>query len=127
MDSLQLFKPYLEGIDNLLQKERLETIFTFIDQNYPNLKGRIAWNQPMYTYKDTFIIAFSVSKKHIAVSPEQKGIIAFKKQLEDANYVYTQMIFRIPNDAVINLDLLRSIINYNIEDKKELKTFWRKG
>jgi uncharacterized protein YdhG (YjbR/CyaY superfamily) len=80
----------------------------------------------MYTYKDTFIIAFSVSKKHIAVSPEQKGIIAFKKQLEAANYAYTQMIFRIPNDVVINLDLLRSIIDYNIEDKRELKTFWRK-
>ena len=62
------------------------------------------------------------SKKHIAVSPEQKGIIAFKKQLEDANYAYTQMIFRIPNDVVINLDLLRSI-DYNIQDKRELKTF----
>ena len=127
MDSMTLFKTYLDNIDHLLQKERLETIFTFIDQNYPHLKGRIAWHQPMYTYKDTFIIAFSVAKHHIAVSPEQKGIEVFKTALEQANYPATKMIFRIPNEVVLNLDLLRTIIDFNIEDKKDLNSFWRKG
>jgi len=28
----------------------------------------------MFTHRDTFIIAFSIAKKHLAIAPEQTGI-----------------------------------------------------
>lgn len=79
----------------------------------------------MFTHKNTYIIGFSVAKKHLACSPEQKTIDIFKDQLTSKGYHPTSMIFRIGWDQDIDYQLLKEMIDYNIKDKKDYERFWR--
>lgn len=64
------FFDFLDGIDDPNHREKMEEMFTWIRQKYPQLNEVIKWKQPMFTDHGTFIIGFSASKKHLAVSPE---------------------------------------------------------
>ncbi len=74
---MKVFEKYLESIENLTHKERTKDILKWVIKEYPQLNPKIAWNQPMFTKHDTYIIGFSVSKNHLAVSPELAGINYF--------------------------------------------------
>lgn len=117
--------PFLEEMENAEQRKRLVEIFTWIKQNYPQLETRIAWNQPMFTDHGTFIIAFSVAKKHISVAPEGEGITQFTSDFDRIGYSYGKQMFRIMDTQEVDYDLLKSIIDFNIEDKKDCTKFWR--
>jgi uncharacterized protein YdhG (YjbR/CyaY superfamily) len=85
----------------------------------------VKWNQPMFTDHGTYIIGFSLAKKHMSVAPENKAIEEFSDALEKADYSYTNEIFRIPWDGEVDYALLKKIIEFNIEDKDGVDTFWR--
>lgn len=117
---------YLSRIENPSHRERMREIFNWIKDKYPNLKPVIKWNQPMFTDHGTFIIGFSTSKKHAAVAPEQVAIVHAKDDIEKAGYDYTENIIRIPWDRPVPYALLEKLIEFNIRDKADCKTFWRK-
>ena len=117
---------YLSKIENMEHRNKLIEILDWIALEFPMLEFRMAWNQPMYTHHDTFIIGCSVSKKHIAVSPEIKGIQMFVDDIEEAGYTYGTNIFRIKWQDKVDYTLLHRIITFNIKDKSDCKTFWRK-
>ena len=48
-DEMEVFNEYLEKIEDLNSRERLRGILQWINDSYPNLDKRIAWNQPMFT------------------------------------------------------------------------------
>lgn len=98
----------------------------WIDREFPQLEKKIGWNQPMYTDHGTYIIGFSASKKHLAVAPERAGLRQFEKEIEEAQYTTTKEIFRIKWTQPVDYDLLKSMIQFNIEDKADYTTFWRK-
>jgi uncharacterized protein YdhG (YjbR/CyaY superfamily) len=79
----------------------------------------------MFTDHGTYIIGFSLAKKHMSVAPENKAIEEFSDALEKADYSYTNEIFRIPWDGEVDYALLKKIIEFNIEDKDGVDTFWR--
>lgn len=79
----------------------------------------------MFTDHGTFIIGFSIAKNHMAVAPEAAAIDKFEKEIEKAGYSYTQGLFRIKWNDPLNYELLRKIVAYNIEDKKDAVKFWR--
>ncbi len=118
------FDTYLETQTPQAQ-EKLALIFDWIDENYPQFEKVIKWNQPMFTDHETFIIGFSTSKKHISVSPEPFVVQQFQKELEEANYNPTSNLFRITWDQDINFDLLKKMIDVQVEDKKDFTGFWR--
>lgn len=122
MDNLM---PYLDDLENSDQRKRLVEIFTWIKDTYPDMESRIAWNQPMFTIHGTFIIAFSVSKKHISVAPEAAGINKFISDFERVGYSYGKKVFRILNTQDVDYGLLKDVIDFNIEDKKNNTKFWR--
>lgn len=70
---------------------------------------------------------FSVAKKHMSVEPENKAVEEFSDALEKADYSYTNQIFRIPWDREVDYALLEKIIDFNIEDKAGIDTFWRQS
>ena len=70
----------------------------------------IAWNQPMFTDRGTFIIGFSVTKKHLAVAPERAGIDRFSDKIMQAGYSHSQELIRIPWDKPVDYALLEKII-----------------
>lgn len=64
---MAFYDDYLAGIDNLEHRQKFAQVLKWVEAHYPNLEGRIAWKQPMFTDHGTFIIGFSVAKAHFEV------------------------------------------------------------
>lgn len=122
---MDIFKNYLEKIENIEHRERVDEILKWIATNFPNLKPKIAWNQPMFTDHETFIIAISVSKNHLSVSPEVEGIKYFSKDIIKSGYEHSKMLFKIKWSDEVDYSLFKKMIEFNIKEKAECKTFWR--
>lgn len=122
---MEAFDEFLAGIDDPLHRERTEEVFTWIKNKYPQLKTEVKWNQPMFTDHGTFIIGFSVSKKHLAVAPESVTISFVEDDIVKAGYDYTKLLIRIPWNRPIEYSLLEKMIEFNIWDKANCSTFWR--
>ncbi|WP_125567968.1 iron chaperone [Companilactobacillus insicii] len=123
---MDVFEDYLNSIEDESHRTRMIQIIDWVHGNFPNLEKRFAWKQPMFTDHGTFIIGFSIAKKHISVAPEEKWMDLFVSRAEDSGYSHGTKLFRIGFDQDVDYDLLREIIEFNIEDKKDCDTFWRK-
>ena len=123
---MEAFAEYLARIDHPEHRARMEEVLGWVAQKFPNLMPKIAWNQPMFTDHDTFIIGFSVSKQHLAVAPEQAGIEHCLDDIAQAGYGHTKEIVRIPWKSPVDFSLLEKMIKFNISDKANCTTFWRK-
>lgn len=121
------FTQFLAKIDDPLHRERMDEVLTWVKDRYPNLKREIKWNQPMYTDHGTFIIGFSVSKKHIAVAPERVTITQFTDHITKAGYEHTKELIRMPWKNPVDYSLLADLIDFNIQDKANCTTFWRRN
>lgn len=123
---MDVFKEYLSNIDNPQHRTRAEEVFGWVIKKFPNLIPKIAWNQPMFTDHGTFIIGFSIAKKHMAVAPEIPAIDRFSDDISAAGYDHSKELIRIQWDNPVDFSLLQKIIEFNISDKAECTTFWRK-
>lgn len=123
---MEVFTEYLVQIEQPEHRARTTEVLEWVVRTFPDLKPKIAWNQPMFTDHGTFIIGFSVSAKHLAVSPERVGVEHFTQDIAQAGYPQSKMLFRIPWDKDVNFPLLRRIIDFNRTEKADCKTFWRK-
>ncbi len=123
---MKVFEEYLASINNDQHRARVEEIMKWIMDKFPNLDPKIAWNQPMFTHHETFIIGFSASKQHLAVGLEGAEIIHFSEEIKKAGYDHSVKLFRIKWSNPVNFALLEKIIEFNILDKVDCKTFWRK-
>lgn len=122
---MEVFTEFLEKIDNQQHRARTEEVLGWVAKKYPELQPKIAWNQPMFTDHDTFIIGFSVAKQHLAVAPEKAGINQFSDDIIQAGYDHTKELMRIKWDKPVNFSLLEKMIEFNILDKADCSTFWR--
>jgi uncharacterized protein YdhG (YjbR/CyaY superfamily) len=125
-NNMEAFAEYLASIDNPQHRARMEELFNWISGRFPNLVPRIAWNQPMLTDHGTFIIGFSTARQHMAVAPERAGIDHFSEEIVQAGYDHTKELVRIPWGSPVDFSLLEKMIEFNITDKAECSTFWRK-
>ncbi|RBP66769.1 hypothetical protein DES36_105154 [Alkalibaculum bacchi] len=121
------FQEFLENIDELNKRDRMEGILNHIKKKYPQLKEEIKWNQPMFSDHGTFIIGFSIAKGHIAVAPEAVAIRQFEEEIKGVGYSHTQELMRIKWTDEVDFELLDKMVSYNIEDKKDMTKFWRKA
>lgn len=62
----------------------------------------------------------------MAVAPEHAGIAQFSDEIEQAGYQYTKQLVRFPWNRPVDYGLLKKMIDYNIKDKEDCTTFWRK-
>ncbi|WP_434168258.1 iron chaperone [Peribacillus frigoritolerans] len=123
---MEVFAEFLANIDNPQHRERTEEVLAWVTKKFPNLMPKIAWNQPMFTDHDTYIIGFSVAKYHMAVAPEKAGIDHFSDEIVQAGYDHTKQLVRIKWDSPVDYSLLEKMIEFNIFDKADCSTFWRK-
>ncbi|ETT52491.1 iron chaperone [Paenibacillus sp. BGI2013] len=123
---METFAEFTARIDNPEHQARTEEVLNWVTEKFPNLKQKIAWNQPMFTDHETFIIGFSVSKQHLAVAPEKAGINRFSEEITQAGYDHTKELVRMKWKQEIDFSLLERMIEFNIADKAECSTFWRK-
>ena len=123
---MEVFLNFLVEIKDSMHRERTEEVLSWIKNKYPQLKTEMKWNQPMFTDHGTFIIGFSVSKKHLAVAPESVAITFVEDAIVEAGYDYTKQLIRIPWSRPVDYRLLEKLIEFNIHDKENCLTFWRK-
>ena len=123
---MEVFKEYLMSIANSQHRDRMEDVLGWVIKEFPSLVPKIAWNQPMFTDYDTFIIGFSTAKLHMAVAPEEVGINRFSDKIVQAGYDHTKGLVRIRWGLPVDFSLLKNMIEFNILDKVEYSTFWRK-
>jgi len=123
---IEAFRTYLEDIVDIDQRKRTEDVFDWIQSNYPQLSPKIAWNQPMFTDHGTFIIGFSLAKHHLACTPEGAGIAHFSQAIKKAGYEHTLMLMKFPWKQPIDYELLSNMIEFNLIEKADCQTFWRK-
>lgn len=122
---MAFFRGFLDNIKDETQRARLAEVLDFVAAAYPGLVPRFAWNQPMFTDHGTFIIAFSVAAKHIAVAPERAAIEHFEAELKKRGISHSTNLWRQPFDRPFDYDLLRRFIDFNIREKKGTTSFWR--
>ncbi|MBC2194169.1 iron chaperone [Listeria booriae] len=123
---MEVFEEFIGNIENPEHQARMAEVLAWIETEYPDLGQRIAWNQPMFTDHGTFIIGFSVSKKHIAIAPEGEGMVRLADAIAASGYPTTKMLIQMPWDKPVDYMLIKTIIDFNIADKAECTTFWRK-
>ncbi|WP_135547412.1 iron chaperone [Paenibacillus cymbidii] len=123
---MEVFADYLVRIANPLHRERMEEVLTWVTKQFPHLEPKLAWNQPMYTDHGTFIIGFSAAKHHMAFAPERAGMIHFADKIAQSGYEYTKELVRVRWDRPVPYGLLENMIDFNITDKADCSTFWRK-
>jgi uncharacterized protein YdhG (YjbR/CyaY superfamily) len=119
------FEQFTAGISDQAVQDRVREILKWVLSAFPELDTRIAWNQPIFTHHGTFIIGFSVSKKHLAVAPEHAGIVEFSQRIEQSGYEHTKELIRIKWSDDVDFNLLEQMIRFNIGDKATCGTFWR--
>ncbi|ODS19526.1 hypothetical protein BGK38_03125 [Corynebacterium diphtheriae] len=115
-----------DGISNPTNRAIAEQILAWVHEEFPDLGYRFAWKQPMFTHHGTFIIGFSPATNHISFAPERAGIVKWEPQLKQRGLSYGKMMVRLPWDQPIPFDLLRDVIAFNIDDKRDVTSFWRK-
>ena len=123
---MEVFSEFVAKIDNPENRARVEEVLNWVANRYPQLEPKVAWNQPMFTEHGTFIIAFSVAKAHMAIAPEKVAITHFSEDIGQAGYEFTKDLIRMRWDKPVDFNLLERIIEFNIFDKAECSTFWRK-
>lgn len=123
---MEVFEEFLARIDNPDHRYRAEEVLGWVAEKFPNLMPVIKWNQPMFTDHGTYIIGFSVAKHHMAVAPESVVIHHFSEEIVQAGYSHTKELIRFPWDKPFDFSLLEKMIEYNILDKADCTTFWRK-
>lgn len=107
-------------------QQKMAALTTYVNEQFPNLVPVIKWNQLMYTDHDTFILGISLAKAHFALAPEAITINLKASDIKAAGYAYTDNIIKIKWNQDINYDLIYEIISFNIVDKQDATTFFRK-
>jgi len=117
---------YLEAIQIPEQRLRMEEVFHWIAEKFQNLESEIKWNQPMFMDHGTFIIGFNMAKQHMSFTPEEAVVTIFSEDIKKSGYDHTKGLIKIKWTDDVNYDLLERIIEFNIKDKADCTTFFRK-
>ncbi len=123
LDDRSKVKLYFDKIESKENKDKIESLYFDIIANN-NLKELYAWNQPMITYKDTFICAFSVAKNHFSIGLDQQTLEFFREEFAQNNYEQLKKGIKIKWDQEINKDLIDSAIKFTKKNKENAKGFW---
>ncbi|WP_203651118.1 iron chaperone [Secundilactobacillus yichangensis] len=115
---------YLASITKPENAKQLSDMLADIQAQYPQLELRIAWNQPMFTDHDTFIIGFSAAAKDIAVAVEAPIFEKYLDQIKALGYRATKRQFHITWGTAIDQSLLHHLIDDAIVFKRNMTTFW---
>ncbi len=124
MSKITTIEAFYESITDVNHQKTIKEVVDWILVTFPNLTLEIKWNQPFFVLSGTFIIAFSVSKNHFGVAPMQEVNTYFKDEIILSGYETTSNMFRIKFKEDVNYHLLKRIILYTIDLKKDQKKFW---
>lgn len=123
---MKTFEDYLSTITEDEQQQITRDVLNWVSLNYPDMTHRIAWSCPAFVAHGTHIISFKQTKKHLAVSIEGTAVRHFAQRFDQSGLSYGKMNVNFPWHEPIPWTLLTDIIDFNLEDKKDLTNYWRK-
>ena len=106
-------------------RARMVDVLAWVVLTYPELKLRVAWNQPMFTHHGTYIIGFSAASKHMAMAPERATMIRFEPVMRERGTDFGKMFARQPWNKPFDFELLNAFIQHQLEEKQDITSFWR--
>lgn len=124
-DPLDFFSDILNKIPSPEHRAKAGALIEWIAETYPSLVPYIGWNQPMFTHHGTFILGMSFAKNHLSLTPEAVGMQKFSNDVDALGLSKTDGLFRVKWSDEMPLDLIGNMIEFNLEDKKEVTSFWR--
>lgn len=116
---------YLATIPDDDNRERMVDVLVWVGLTYPELKLRIAWNQPMFTHHGTYIIGFSAASKHMAIAPERATMIRFEPVMRERGTGFGKKFARQPWNEPFDYELLDAFIQHQLAEKQDITSFWR--
>ena len=123
--AIKTLDEFLATIPDDDSRERMVDVLVWVGLTYPELKLRIAWNQPMFTHHGTYIIGFSVASKHMAVAPERATMIRFEPVMRERGTDFGKMFARQPWNKPFDYELLDAFIQHQLAEKQDITSFWR--
>ncbi|MGV9181853.1 iron chaperone [Arcanobacterium canis] len=120
------FADWLATIPVEDNRQRALEVLQWVKKEFPQLGFRFAWRQPMFTDHGTFIIGFSPAREHLAFAPEGEGVEHFAEEFEAAGLSHGTRLVRLRWDEPVPWDLLRRVIEFQIVQKADTTSFWRK-
>ena len=123
--AIKTLDEFLATIPDDDNRERMVDVLVWVGLTYPELKLRIAWNQPMFTHHGTYIIGFSAASKHMAVAPERATMIRFEPIMRERGTDFGKMFARQPWNKPFDYELLDAFIQHQLAEKQDITSFWR--
>lgn len=123
---MEKFSKIIDKIEDEENRLKFQGLLEHIIKKHPDLKEEIKWNQPVFTKNGTFIISATPYKKHFSIVPEAAAVRKFSDEIERAGYRAKDMTIGIDWTDEVDFDLIDKMIEFQIEDKKDYKSFWRK-
>ena len=63
----------------------------------------------------------------MSVAPEQAGTMKFSDEIKQVGYDRSKELVRIPWDIPVDYLLLEKMVEFNMLEKADCQTFWRKS
>ena len=123
--AIKTLDEFLATIPNDDNRERMVDVLVWVGLTYPELKLRIAWNQPMFTHHGTYIIGLSAASKHMAVAPERAAMIRFEPVMRERGTDFSKMFARQSWNKPFDYELLDAFIQHQLAEKQDITSFWR--
>ena len=123
--AIKTLDEFLATIPNDDNRERMVDVLVWVGLTYPELKLRIARNQPMFTHHGTDIIGFSAASKHMAIAPERATMIRFEQVMHERGTDFGKMFARQPWNKPFDDELLDTFIQHQLAEKQDITSFWR--
>lgn len=120
---MEAYKKYIENNIENINIDKLKEIIRWIQLEYPDFEIMIKWNQPMYVYKETFIVGFSLAKNHITVAFEK---VVFNEFLDELKKMYdtNKGTYKVKKEERFDKDLLKRMIEHTLVIKEGHNKFW---
>ena len=101
----------------------LRRLYAILKRVAPEAEEAIKWGTP-YFVEPRFLFAFSAHKAHCSFAPIASAMEAFRKELE--KHQTTKGLLKIPYNASLPEDLVRTIAEYCLQEvsEREDDAFW---
>ena len=106
---------YLASLD-AVRAGTLRRVITAIQEFFPDLTVKIAWNVPHLQRPDSkYVFGTSVAKNHLTLAPWSNAVFdAFRDRL--AGYTLGKGTFQVPVDWHVDVNLLRDMVAARIAE-----------
>ncbi len=108
------------------KRKMVRNLYDCILKDFSELSAKYAWNQPMIYLNKTFIMNIAPAKNHFSIAIEKTPLAFFSDEIKACDYELLKKGFKINYNQDINYELIKKIIIFSIDFKKDYETVFEK-